>query len=749
VFLSAVLFAISSAADSTAQNRIPASRPPATARPAGTTQQRPTADAVRRIETFRKAWSVLGEHYFDPTFNKLDWKKVRLEYEPKVRAAETDKELHRLLSEMIGRLGRSHLAIIPPEVYRAIEAAKVEAKVREARKAAETASDSDEAKRSAAANLPEGDDPLTQYGIGVDLRILNGQFVITRLDPDSPAEKAGLKTGFVIDRVNNVALSGLLTRLESAGAASPPMKRQLIYQVVTGFLNGEKDSEVAVTVLDERGSSREVPIKREKLPTQVISLMTGMPERHLRFEQRSIADDIGYIRFDYFAVPVIDQFCSAVGEFRNKKGLIIDLRGNFGGLLATMPTFAGMLSEEKIDLGTSIFRNNAERLTGWPKVKNFKGKIVFLIDGHSTSAAEIFAAAMQESGRAFLVGERSPGEALPSVAVELPTGAVLQYPIANYKTSTGKFLEGSGVSPDYAVPLTRASLLQGNDPQLDKAVELLRGDRRPNKRDMAAGQRAPDFLGQIPAAVLPPIPAPRKEPADSASKTFTVNPAEDSTPEVFIDRLAAKLIDDFLQKIGGREAVLGISTYAIAGRTELFVKGTRNKFHVDIYRDGPAKYAEILSAPSAGEIREVHNGKTITIQSDYGLTQEIPKYSDVVDTDILGPLRSLAQLDYFVSLKYHGVFDRQGKKVHLVDGKSRDGMMIALAFDSKTGLLTTFTGAYYGMQFGDYEKAGNLMLPHRIERERIMTLDLDEITVNEPVDPSKFAKRLKCYDTEN
>ena len=748
IVLSVVFLALCSAADATAQKRKPVKKT-LVASPAIAAPSRLSAEAARRIETFRKAWSILGEHYFDPTFNKLDWRKVRLEYEPKVRAAKTDTELHRLLSEMIARLGRSHLAIIPPEVYRAIESAKIEAKVREARRAAEAAEEADGGKAPAEAIAAETDDPLTQYGIGVDLRILNGQFVVTRVDTGSSAEKAGLKTGYVIDRVNNVALSTLLTRLESAGAGSPPMRRQLIYQVITGFLNGEKSSEVAVTVLDENNSAREVTLKREKLPTQVISLISGMPERHLNFEKRSIAGDIGYIHFDHFAVPVIDQFCSAVGGFRNKKGLIIDLRGNFGGLLATMPAFAGMLSEEKIDLGTSVFRNNAERLVGWPKVKNFKGKIVFLIDGHSTSAAEIFAAAMQESGRAFLVGERSPGEALPSVAVELPTGAVLQYPIANYKTSTGKFLEGTGVSPDYHVPLTRAGLLQGKDQQLEKAVELLRGDLKPLKRDVVAGQKAPDFLGEITAEAAPPAPAGSKGSAGPASQVFTFKPETEPSPDKFIDPLAAKLINDFLQKIGGRGAVAGISTYSLTGRTELFVKGTRNAFRVNIFRDGPAKYAEILSAPSAGEIREVHNGKTITIQSDYGLTQEIPKYSDVVDTDILGPIRSLARDDYFASLKYQGVFDREGKKVHLVDGKSKDGMMIALAFDSSSGLLVNFTGAYYGMSFGDYEKTGDFLLPHRIERERIMTLDLDEISVNVSIDQSNFARKIKCYDTEN
>ena len=748
LILMSVVLLVSGTTEISTQTRRPAKTGITVTEPAPRPPVRVTPETKRRLESFNKAWSILREHYFDATFNKLDWNKIRLEYEPRVRAAKTDAEFHSLLGGMIARLGRSHLAIIPPEVYRAIETAKIEARVREARKAAEA--DEKEGKDAPESKEPAGelDDPLTQYGIGVDLRILDGQFVVTDIAAGSTAERAGIKTGYVVDRVNNVALSSLLKSLEAAGAASPPMKRQLIYQVITGFINGDKDSEVALTVVDEKNAAREISVKREKLRSQVISLMSGLPERHLNFEKRSVADDIGYIHFDYFAVPVIDQFCDAIGEFRDKKGLVIDLRGNFGGLLATMPTFAGMLSQEKIDLGTSVFRNNAERLIGWPKAKNFKGKVVFLIDSHSTSAAEIFAAAMQESGRAFLVGSPSPGEALPSVAVELPTGAVLQYPIANFKTSAGKFLEGKGVTPDFTVPMTRAGLLQGKDPQLEKALEVLRGDKQPLKQQIANASTAPEFLSQITSSAGPPQSA--AAPPPPASRIITIKPQakELQGEKGVIDPLAASLVDDYLKKIGGKEAVAGIERYTLAGETELYVKGTRNELQVEIYRDGPSKYAEILSSASSGEIREIHDGKTITIQSDYGLTQEIPKFTDVVDTDILGPIRSLAKPDYFASLKYHGVFDRDGKKVHLVDGRSKDGMMVALAFDTKSGLLVGFTGAYYGMNFDDYEKAGDLLLPHKIERERIMTLTLEEIGINEPIDPARFAKKLKCYDME-
>lgn len=749
LLLSVVFLLIGNTADLIAQKRKPVRKTVAPAKTVVPASPESAAEAKRRIEAFQKAWATINQYYFDRTFNGLDWGKIRLEYEPKVRAARTDAELHRLLSEMISRLGRSHLAIIPPEVYRAIESAKVEARVREARRSAKEAKD-DGKEDETEPSTPE-EDPLAQFGIGVDLRILNGQFVITRVDGGSTAEKGGIRPGFVLDRVNSVSLGTLLQRLESAGAASPPMKRQLIYQVITGFLNGEKDTEVAVTILDENNTHREISLKREKLPLQVISLMTGLPERHLNFEKRSVAEDVGYIHFDYFAVPVIDQFCAAIGEFKEKKGLIVDLRGNFGGLLATMPTFAGMLSDEKIDLGTSMFRTSSERLMSWPKVKHFKGKIAFLIDSHSTSAAEIFAAAMQESGRAFVVGGRSPGEALPSVAVELPTGAVLQYPIANFKTSTGKFIEGTGVIPDHPVPLTRAALLQGKDPQLEKAIELLHGNEKPTKREVVAStQQAPEFLAQITSSAgPPPPPVPVKPTTINTPQKFSARPSSKVASSNVIDPLAKRLLDEFLLKIGGREAVASINSYELKGETELQVKGTKNELDVEIVRDGPTKYAEILSSPSAGEIREIHNGKTITVQSDYGLTQEIPKFTDVVDTDILGPIRSIAKPDYFVSLKYQGAFDREGVKVHLVDGRSKEGMMIALAFDVSSGLLLNFTGSYYGMNFADYEKAGDLVLPHIIERERLMTVTLDEITINKPIDQSKFAKREKCYDREN
>jgi len=99
--------------------------------------------------------------------------------------------------------------------------------------------------------------------------------------------------------------------------------------------------------------------------------------------------------------------------------------------------------------------------------------VVILIDGGSASTSEIFAGGLQDVGRAIVVGERSMGAALPSIISKLPSGALFQYAMADFKTASGTLIEGRGVKPDVEVKLTRAALLKGRDPQLDAAIALI------------------------------------------------------------------------------------------------------------------------------------------------------------------------------------------------------------------------------------------------------------------------------------
>jgi carboxyl-terminal processing protease len=109
----------------------------------------------------------------------------------------------------------------------------------------------------------------------------------------------------------------------------------------------------------------------------------------------------------------------------------------------------------------------------FPQQNAYKGPVVILIDGLSASTSEVFASGMQDIGRALIVGETSVGAALPSVLERLPTGAVFQYAIADFRTPRGILIEGRGVVPDVEVKLSRGQLIEGRDPQLDEAIKQL------------------------------------------------------------------------------------------------------------------------------------------------------------------------------------------------------------------------------------------------------------------------------------
>jgi carboxyl-terminal processing protease len=95
----------------------------------------------------------------------------------------------------------------------------------------------------------------------------------------------------------------------------------------------------------------------------------------------------------------------------------------------------------------------------------------------SASTSEVFSGGIQEIGRAVIVGERSAGAALPSFIQKLPTGALFQFAVADYKTPKGVLIEGRGVIPDVEARYDRASLLAGRDAQLEAAVEQIRKSR--------------------------------------------------------------------------------------------------------------------------------------------------------------------------------------------------------------------------------------------------------------------------------
>ena len=389
-----------------------------------------------RRESFDIVWRTVKEKHFDPSFGGVDWDRVRQKYEPRLAKIKTDAELYNMLDEMLGELHQSHFGIIPPDA--------ITAESRES----ETG------------------------GVGLDLRLIVDRAVITRADPESPAARAGLRSGFVITKVDDLPVAQVVSRLRKA-IERPAMAQLYIERRVMAHINGKPATPVRLEYLDDHDQAHSASLVREARKGEMSPAFGNLPPQYTEFEARRLAGNIGYIRFYVFVMLVMPRIRAAVREMRDAPGLVIDLRGNPGGVGGMAIGIAGMLAAEQDSLGAMKMRDGELKFRFSPQENAYTGKVVILVDGDSASTSEIFAAGLQELGRAVVVGERSLGAALPSVIQKLPTGALFQYAIADFKTPKGVLIEGRGVIPDLDVKRTRGALLAGHDAQLDAAVERI------------------------------------------------------------------------------------------------------------------------------------------------------------------------------------------------------------------------------------------------------------------------------------
>jgi len=392
---------------------------------------------AQRHEAFEIVWHAVKEKHFDATLGGLDWDKVKRDYAPKVDAAKSDNELYSLLQQMLGELHQSHFNIIPPEFV-------VEDDTREP----------------------------ADGGIGIDIRTVDDQILITRVDPNSPGAKGGLRTGFVITAVDNTPVKEIISRFAKS-KESPAITKLRINRSILSRINGPPDTQVKLAYLDGHDKTQEATIGRERLPGKMSQRIGNFPPQYSEIEVKRLEGGIGYIRFNIFVMLLNEPIREAIRSLHDAPGLIIDIRGNPGGVGGIAPGLVGMMEEKQVSLGTMKTRNNEVRFIANPQPNAYAAPIALLIDGMSASTSEILAGGLQELKRAVVVGERSAGAALPSVFEKLPTGALFQYAIGDFRTPSGVLIEGQGVKPDVEVKLSRAALLAGRDPQLDEAVKQI------------------------------------------------------------------------------------------------------------------------------------------------------------------------------------------------------------------------------------------------------------------------------------
>lgn len=732
-------------AEATAQKKKPVIKPiTATVTVLGSADSGPALPPAqqRRLNAFNLAWSTLDQNYFDKSFGGLDWEKIRTEYLPRVTAAKTDLEFHRILKEMIDRLGKSHLNIIVPEYFEKLELAKREARLRGKQLAAEKKV----AGVNGKADEPDDDDTKpddpegTRYGIGVEVRMLADRIVITHVNPQSGATIAGLKPGFIIDKINGVALNDVIAKALINGNTARDLRYLLPYEIVESFLNGPQDTSVYLTCLDQTDTAKEFTVPRLKLDGGAISISKNLPEQFLAYESRSLGNDVGYIKFNVFAMPVIGKFCDSLTNFRDKKALIIDLRGNLGGIIGSMIALSGMLTDKPLTIGTFRTRGGSEPFTVPAKNKHFSGRIVLLVDGESMSAAEMFASGIQGTGRAIVVGERTGGKSLPAVWIKLPTGAVLMYPIADFITRKGSSLEGVGLEPDRTVTLDRNSLLHDDDIQLKEAIALIADEKAFAKPSEIKSEDRLTVIGSL-SSDQPPPPPPKARPVPKVVSTPAPPPGAS-------DARSLKIIADFAAAVGGREAVKQIVSYDAKGT---MTTGPNGEVESDLYvaRQFPDKFELVMSSPTIGEVREIYNGKTSFLQSDYGIDRPLYQNIDTSRYQLFSPVFDVLDPDYLKGIKYEGEYEVEGHMRQVLTATGPKGASIGLSFDAATKMLISFSAPGLLYQLDDYRKIDGVTVPFHIDLDRVMNVRLNSVTINPKLDPSNFEKKERCFDKAN
>lgn len=353
------------------------------------------ADSEQLFKPFWEAWKIIKDQYVDQPVDEV-------------------KMMRGAIDGMIASLGDEHSSYMDPDSFK-------------------TASEHLEGKE--------------YEGIGAWVDITGEYLKIISPMPGSPAEKAGLKTGDIILKVDQQDMTGI--------AGDLVLKKVL----------GPAGSKVTLTILRKgKDEPFDVIIQRAKILTP-------------QTESKMLDNNVAYIRLYTYGDLTVTELRKGLKDLLAKKpvGLVLDLRGNGGGYLDT----AVAVLSEFIKPGTPIMYEeygDGERVT----LKTKGGgsaldiPLVVLVDEGSASASEITAGAIQDLGRGKLVGVKTYGKGSVQnwIALKNNEGAV-RVTVARWLTPNNRQIHKLGLEPDIEVKITEADVQAGKDPQLDKAVQLL------------------------------------------------------------------------------------------------------------------------------------------------------------------------------------------------------------------------------------------------------------------------------------
>ena len=278
-------------------------------------------------------------------------------------------------------------------------------------------------------------------GIGAEIGLRNNKPTIIKPLENSPAQKAGIKAGESIVKVNDEASSDWSV------------------EKVVSKIRGEVGTSVKLTLLSG-AQTREVSVVRQNIVSPAV--------------ESEIDGEIGILKVNRFGDDTVSLSRKYASEFVEKgvKKVILDLRNNPGGTVGAAQGLLGIWLDNQIAMterrGSEIVKTL--RTTGTPILGNIK--TVVLINGNSASASEITAGALREYGKATLVGQKSYGKGSVQIVLGLPGGSQMKVTEARWYTPKGKNIDKTGIEPDVKVDLSSDDVNNNVDPQMDKAKLL-------------------------------------------------------------------------------------------------------------------------------------------------------------------------------------------------------------------------------------------------------------------------------------
>ncbi|MBU0598303.1 S41 family peptidase, partial [Patescibacteria group bacterium] len=282
-------------------------------------------------------------------------------------------------------------------------------------------------------------------GIGAEIGIKNDQLTVIAALPNTPAYNAGLKAGDKILKINDFDTI------------------DMSLDMAVSLIRGPQETVVVLTILSSNNDEiNEISITRNIIDVESVTW-------------EILDDNIAYIELIHFNSDTYSDFKKIANEIilKNPNGIVLDLRSNPGGYLDNAIDVAGEFLEDKV-IVIEDFGDSREEYKSGNNAKLKDIPMVVLVDAGSASASEIVAGAMQDYDRATIVGEMTFGKGSVQDFEEYIDGSSLKITVAKWLTPNGISIEDEGIIPDVEIINTEEDFNNNQDPQLDKALEILK-----------------------------------------------------------------------------------------------------------------------------------------------------------------------------------------------------------------------------------------------------------------------------------